>query len=173
MWFVCPNIEKERFVWLSLFFQPADSLLHYEGSGIALQLAHFLSIENEILWVFVVGCRIVLRGHPMIEAVPVRLRLFLAVELSVQMPFSNMAGFVSFAFEKFGECDFRFPQVNLMVGGDPPPNAIAVRGATRKDGRPGRRTDRAGRITLGEFGSLLGELIQVGGLDDGFDIILC
>ena len=24
-------------------------------SGIALQLAHFLSIENEILWVFVVG----------------------------------------------------------------------------------------------------------------------
>ena len=106
----------------------------------------------------------------MIETVVVRLRLFFAVELSIQMPFSNMAGFVSFALEKFGECDFRFPQVNLMVGGDPPPNAIPVRGATRKDGRPGGRTNGAGRITLGEFGSLLCEFIQVGGLDDGVTV---
>jgi len=60
----------------------------------------------------------------------VRLGLFGAVEMSVEVPFANMAGVVAFFSQKFRKGDFTFSKVAGMASRDPAPDAVSIRGAS-------------------------------------------
>ena len=73
-----------------------------------------------------VGSGVVLGGQPMVEAVGIRLRLVFAVELAVEVPFSDMTGIVALFLQEFGRSDLAGSEVDLMSSRYPAPDAIAI-----------------------------------------------
>ena len=76
---------------IAFLLQPADAFLHHQRCGIALQFRPLPFRCVRSCAGCGVGRGVVLSGHPVVEAVGVGLRLVLAVELAVEVPFSDMA----------------------------------------------------------------------------------
>ena len=165
MGFVGPDVEEEGFLGIAFLLQPADAFLHHQRCGIALQLSHFLPVAYEVARVAMVGRGVVLGGHPVVEAVGVGLRLVLAVELAVEVPFSDMAGLVALFLQEFGRSDLAGSEVDLVSSRYPAPDAVAVGRPACEDRRAGGGTYPAGGIALGETHALLGELVEMRGLN--------
>ena len=100
--FVGPDVEKERFLRIAFLLKPTDAFFHHQRRGVALQFTHFLAVAYEVARVTMVRCGVVLGGHPVVEAMGVGLRLVLAVELAVEVPFPDMAGLVALFLQEFG-----------------------------------------------------------------------
>ena len=114
------------------------------------------------------GAGVVVRGEPVVITVVTRLRVIRVVELRFcqEMPFANVARFVTRAFEKLGIRDLARAQVSGVIAREVTPNAVAVRGAAGEDGGAGRRADTAGRVALIEFHALGGQLVEVRRLNE-------
>ena len=106
----------------------------------------------------------------MVEAMVVGLRLILAVEFAVEVPFADVTGCVALLLEQLGQGDLGFPQVDPVPAGNPSPDPVSIRGAPGQDGGAGRGTYGAGRVALSKLGPLFGEAVEVGGLDDGVPV---
>ena len=159
-----PDVEEEWFLRVPFFLQPTDAFFHHQWRGIPLQFANFLAIAYEVARVAVIGGCVVLGGHPVVEAVGVGLRLVLAVELAVQVPFPDVAGVVALFLQELGRSDLAGSQVDLVSPGYPAPDAVAVRRPACQDGGTGGRTYPAGGVALGETHALLGKLVEMRGL---------
>ena len=83
-----------------------------------------------------IGRRIVLGCQPMVVAVVVGLRLFVAVKVTVQMPFPSVASIVTSLFQNFRDRDFARSQVILAARWNPTKNAISIGGSSRQNRRP-------------------------------------
>ncbi len=165
MGFVGPDVKEEGFLGIAFLLQPTDAFLHHQRCGIALQFSHFLAVAYEVARVAMVGRGVVLGGHPVVETVCVGLRLVLAVELAVEVPFSNMAGLVALFLQELGRSDLAASEVDLVSSRYPAPDAVAVGRPACEDRRTGGGTYPAGGIALGETHALLGELVEMRGLN--------
>ena len=111
---------------------------------------------------------IVLGIHPVVVAVIAGLRELGDVELrlGIEVPFSNVAGFVADPFEQLGVGDLTVAEMSRVISGKVSPDAISVRSTTGENGGAGRGAHTAGRVALGELDALRGELVEVGCFDE-------
>ena len=148
VWFVRPDGEKERLLFLLFLLQPADRFFYSQHSRGPFQFSGCLTVANIVGRVDVVRAGIVLCGQPPIVTVIVRLRLIGRVKFSVEVPLADVAGGIAPLAEQLGDADLTLPQVVTAAIGNPTPDTVAIGSAASEDRRAGRRADRASRIAL-------------------------
>ena len=151
MRFVKPDGEGEGFFGIANGFHPLDGFACHDLSGVAFGFSNGFAIADEVVGIFVAGNGVVLRIHPVVEAVVTGLREPGDIKLGLgeEVPFSNVAGFVADALEEFGIGDFAGAQMGFVSSGEVTVDPVAIGGAAGEDGGAGRGADAAGGIALG------------------------
>ena len=85
-----------------------------------------LAVADEVRRILVARPRVVLRAHPVVEAVIPRLRLVRLVEAAVEMPLADVARRIAGLFEERRDRDFVARQVHRVPLGNPVVNADAA-----------------------------------------------
>ena len=116
---VIADIHEERFRLVPDLFQPVNGLVGHQRRGIALQLSGRFAVADEVVGIAVIRQGIVLRGKPVVEAMTRGLRLSRQIEVSVEVPFPDVAGVVSGVPQQRRDRDLSPPDVHGGEHGNP------------------------------------------------------